>query len=425
MVADLPGGRSWVVDLADLDGIDAFAARADAEMGGVDVLVNNAGIPKRRRTTTMTADDAESVMAMNYFSPVRLTLALLPRMIERGRGDIVNVSSMGVHLVAFGVGAYSASKATLELFTESLYVELPGTGVRAHLVIPGTTITEFSTPREGNDPPLPPGPTAATPEEVAAAIVASVDSDQFVSYATTRDADSSATKAADPNAFLASSATPSPASAGVNPESKSTGVQRDVADVVDAHVAPTEAPLAVDLLELVAVVAVDDRPQRLVTRLLEHRVVRTARAGESVVGDVDDGVGDHVLGERRAVVVLACRVVVHRGDGVGPLRLLVGGVGGDHRVGEVLADALVVAGVDQLGVAVQQVGDRDHVPEFRSSSWPLPSEQHHVGEQRTGAAAGAHRDLGALDLHGDARAAELLDAADHPLEQSARSRRRG
>ena len=66
-------------------------------------------------------------------------------MIERGRGDIVNVSSMGVHLVAFGVGAYSASKAALELFTEALYVELPGTGVRAHLVVPGTTATEFST----------------------------------------------------------------------------------------------------------------------------------------------------------------------------------------------------------------------------------------------------------------------------------------
>jgi short-subunit dehydrogenase len=203
VLADLPGGRSWAVDLADLDGIDTFAARADDELGGIDILVNNAGIPKRRRATTMSADDAESVMAMNYFSPVRLTLALLPRMIERSRGDVVNVSSMGVHLVAFGVGAYSASKAALELFTEALYVELPGTGVRAHLVIPGTTVTEFSAPREGNDPPLPPGPTAATPEEVAAAIVAATDSDQFVSYATARDADTSATKAADPNAFLA------------------------------------------------------------------------------------------------------------------------------------------------------------------------------------------------------------------------------
>jgi short-subunit dehydrogenase len=200
---DLPGGRTWTVDLADLDGVEAFAARADAELGGIDVLVNNAGIPKRRRATTMSAADAEGVMAMNYFSPVRLTLALLPRMIERGRGDIVNVSSMGVHLVAFGVGAYSASKAALELFTEALYVELPGTGVRAHLVIPGTTATEFSEPREDNDPPLPPGPGTATPEDVAAAIIACVDSDDFVSYAMSHDADMSHAKATNTNAFLA------------------------------------------------------------------------------------------------------------------------------------------------------------------------------------------------------------------------------
>jgi len=200
---DAPESRMWVIDLADLDGLDAFATTADAELGGIDVLVNNAGVPKRRRTTTMTADDVEGVMAINYFSPVRLTLAVLRGMLARGRGDIVNVSSMGVHLVAFGVGAYAASKAALELFTESLYVELPGTGVRAHLVVPGTTATEFSTPREGNDPPLPPGPGTATPEEVAAAIVACVESDQFVSYATARDADTSAAKAADPNGFLA------------------------------------------------------------------------------------------------------------------------------------------------------------------------------------------------------------------------------
>ena len=203
VLAEVPGGRSWVVDLADLDALDDFGQRVERELGGVDVLVNNAGVPKRRRTTTMTAADVEGVMAVNYFSPVRLTLALLPGMLERGRGDIVNVSSMGAHLVAFGVGAYAASKAALELFTEALYVELPDTGVHAHLVVPGTTATEFSTPKEGNDPPLPPGPGAATAEEVAAAIVACVESDQFVSYATVRDADTSAAKAADPNRFLA------------------------------------------------------------------------------------------------------------------------------------------------------------------------------------------------------------------------------
>lgn len=203
VLVDVPGGRMWVVDLADLAGVDSFAEEVEAELGGVDVLVNNAGVPKRRRTTTMTPDDVEGVMAMNYFSPVRLTLALLPGMIERGRGDIVNVSSMGAHMVAFGTGAYAASKAALEMFTEALYLELPGTGVRAHLLVPGTTATEFSVPRDGNDPPLPPGPGTATAEEVAAAILACVERDDFVAYATARDAATSAKKAADPNAFLA------------------------------------------------------------------------------------------------------------------------------------------------------------------------------------------------------------------------------
>ena len=120
-----PAGRCWVVDLADLDGIDDFAGTSRRRVG----WRRRAGEQRRRPEASphrrrMTPDDVEGVMAMNYFSPVRLTLALLPGMIERGRGDIVNVSSMGVHLVAFGVGAYSASKAALELFTESLYVEL-------------------------------------------------------------------------------------------------------------------------------------------------------------------------------------------------------------------------------------------------------------------------------------------------------------
>jgi short-subunit dehydrogenase len=200
---DAPESRMWTVDLGELDALDDFAGTVVAELGGVDVLVNNAGVPKRRKATAMTPADVEGVMAMNYFSPVRLTLALLPGMVERGSGDVVNVSSMGAHMVAFGTGAYAASKAALELFTEALYLELAGTGVRAHLLIPGGTVTEFSTPKDDNDPPFPQDPaTLAAPEEVAAAVVACVDSDQFVSFATARDADTAATKAADPNAFL-------------------------------------------------------------------------------------------------------------------------------------------------------------------------------------------------------------------------------
>ncbi len=192
-----------VADLAQLDGIDEVARRAVDALGAVDVLVNNAGIPKRRRTYALTPDDVEGVMALNYFSPVRLTLALLPAMLERGSGHIVNVSSMGAHMISWGTSAYAASKGALELFTEALYLELEPRGVHAHLVVPGTTRTEFSTEREGNDPPMTNPADATAPEVVAAAILACIDDDRFVTYATERDAATSASKAADPNAFLA------------------------------------------------------------------------------------------------------------------------------------------------------------------------------------------------------------------------------
>ena len=199
-----PHARWWVADLADLSSLEQLAATVDDELHGVDVLVNNAGIPKRRRAQSTAAVDVESVMVSNYFSPVRLTLAFLPRMVARGHGDIVNISSMGVHSAAFGVGSYSASKAALELFTESLYLELTNTGVHARLLVPGTTRTEFSDDKPDNDSSMMAGAAnAATPEQVAEAIIGCLDNDDFVTYATGRDAKTSAAKTADPNAFLA------------------------------------------------------------------------------------------------------------------------------------------------------------------------------------------------------------------------------
>ncbi len=202
--ASTPGAEVFVADLADLDRISDLATALTERLGPIDVLVNNAGVPKRRRMTTMTPADVESVMAMNYFSPVRLTLALLPAMVERGSGEIVNVSSMGVHLASFGVGAYSATKAALELFTEALYLELHGTGVRARVFVPGSTRSEFSTDKPDNDPPFPTDPaTVADPDDVAAALVASIGSDPLTTYATARDAATAAAKQADPEGFIA------------------------------------------------------------------------------------------------------------------------------------------------------------------------------------------------------------------------------
>jgi short-subunit dehydrogenase len=202
--ASTSGARLWVVDLADLDGIASFADAVRRELGAVDVLVNNAGVPKRRTVLEMTPDDVEGVMAINYFAPVRLTTALLPSMIERGTGAVVNVSSMGVHSAAYRVGAYAASKAALELYTEALHLELAGTGVQAKLFVPGTTRTEFSTPKPGNDPPFPQdAASTAEPADVARALLQSLGDPQFVNYATARDEARARKKNEDVNAFVA------------------------------------------------------------------------------------------------------------------------------------------------------------------------------------------------------------------------------
>lgn len=143
-------------------------------------------------------------MRINYFSPVRLTLAVLPGMLERGDGDIVNVSSMGVHSAAFGVSAYSATKGALEMFSEGLYLELAGTGVRSHLFVPGTTISEFSTDKPGNNAPFPLDPsTASTSEQVAVALLDSLDTDAFRTFTGEREQRTATTREADVNAWVA------------------------------------------------------------------------------------------------------------------------------------------------------------------------------------------------------------------------------
>jgi short-subunit dehydrogenase len=200
--APVPESRMWVFDVGDLDAIPGFVARVDAELGGVDLLVNNAGIPKRRRIPELTADDLEEVMRVNFFAPVALVRAVLPGMLERDRGRIVNLSSMGAHSMAARVGAYAASKGALELYTEALHLDLLGTGVDAQLFVPGTSRTEFSLPREGNDPPFGP-PSGMEPDAVAAAIIAQVRAGDFEAFACDDYANIAAAKRADTNAFLA------------------------------------------------------------------------------------------------------------------------------------------------------------------------------------------------------------------------------
>lgn len=197
--------QAFVVDLADLDGIPAFAERVERALGGIDLCVHAAGIPKRRSLTALSRADLEEVMRVNFEAPVALTGALLPGMLARDRGRVVTVSSMGAHAAAIRVGAYAASKAALEAWTEGLHLDLVGTGVDAQCFVPGTTRTEFSLPREGNDAPFAP-PGGMEPDDVAAALIAQVRSGVFEAFASEEHAATAAAKRRDPNGFLAATA---------------------------------------------------------------------------------------------------------------------------------------------------------------------------------------------------------------------------
>jgi NAD(P)-dependent dehydrogenase (short-subunit alcohol dehydrogenase family) len=170
----------WVADLDDDAGAERLALEAWEAFGHLDVLVHNAAIPKRRRVTELTVEEVERVMRVNFLSPVRMTMAVLPRMLERDQGVIVNVSSLGGRLGIAHETAYCASKFALCGWSESLALDLWDTGVRVRLVIPGPIDTEIWDLPD-NDAPLYDGPKEP-PADVAAGIVAAIEGDAFEHY---------------------------------------------------------------------------------------------------------------------------------------------------------------------------------------------------------------------------------------------------
>ncbi len=175
-----PRSRAWAADLGDTVLAGELALRIWDELGPLDVVVNNAAIPMRRPTQRLTMAEVERTMTVNFYSPVAITLALLPRMLERRSGTIVNVSSMGGRLGITGEAAYSASKFALAGWSESMAVDLYGTGVSVKLILPGAFDTEIWDQPDNDTAPYA-GPLAP-PEEGAVGIVEAITSDRFEHY---------------------------------------------------------------------------------------------------------------------------------------------------------------------------------------------------------------------------------------------------
>jgi short-subunit dehydrogenase len=109
--------------------------------GRIDVLVNNAGIMVVKPFVDLSDEEFDRHMAVNYGGAVHFTRAVLPMMLERGEGVIVNVASVGGRLNLPGLTANTASKAALYAFSEALYYELKGKGIHVAVILPGGTAT--------------------------------------------------------------------------------------------------------------------------------------------------------------------------------------------------------------------------------------------------------------------------------------------
>jgi short-subunit dehydrogenase len=193
----------WVADLAETAALPELAVRAWDELGGIDVLINNAAVPKRRPVTALRPDEVEDVMRVNFFAPMRLTLALLPPMLARGSGLIVNVSSVGGRLGIIHESAYCASKFALCGWSEAMAVDLHDTGISVKLIEPGPVDTEIWD-HPGSEEPLYQGPKVPA-DEVAEGIIEALGGDTFEHYVPDMKAVVDA-KNADLDAFIAGSA---------------------------------------------------------------------------------------------------------------------------------------------------------------------------------------------------------------------------
>jgi NAD(P)-dependent dehydrogenase (short-subunit alcohol dehydrogenase family) len=173
-----PASRMWAVDLSDLDAAVWLVDEAWDAFGGLDCLVNNAAIGKRKLVSDHTPQDLETVMRTNFMSPVRMNLALLPKMLARGSGTIVNVASGGGRFGIAHESAYCASKFALSGWSEVAAMDLAATPVDVKLIQPGAIDTEIWIPQPGELPGLT-GADFATPEACASGIVDALEADGF------------------------------------------------------------------------------------------------------------------------------------------------------------------------------------------------------------------------------------------------------
>ena len=162
-------------DVTNRDQVRSLVSRAEEELGPVEILVNCAGVMYYTLMKNRREEEWERTVEVNCKGALNCVGAVLPRMLERGRGHIVTISSDAGRKVFPGLAVYSASKFFVEALSQGLRLETAGTGVKVTTIQPGNVATDLIS-MSGDEEALeeygqPGGARVLDPEDVAASVV--------------------------------------------------------------------------------------------------------------------------------------------------------------------------------------------------------------------------------------------------------------
>ena len=164
------GQAHWLTgDLAETAVAERLVAGAVEALGGIDVLVNNAGVTVSKPALELGADDFDRIFSIDVRGAFLLAVAAAEQMRARGGGVIVNITSVHEHVPRPGFALYAPAKAALGMITRSLALELGADGIRVVSVAPGAIRTPRNKGADRDDAEIPLG-RAGEPEDVAALV---------------------------------------------------------------------------------------------------------------------------------------------------------------------------------------------------------------------------------------------------------------
>jgi NAD(P)-dependent dehydrogenase (short-subunit alcohol dehydrogenase family) len=141
--SEIGNARGYACDVRRYDQVRDLFAAVERDLGGMDVLVNNAGVGLFGSVEEMSVEDWHAVIETNVNGVFYCTKEALPRLRQRGGGYIFNVSSLAGRNAFPGAGAYCASKHAVNGFSEVLFQEVRDAGIRVTYLMPGSVATEF------------------------------------------------------------------------------------------------------------------------------------------------------------------------------------------------------------------------------------------------------------------------------------------